>query len=248
MAVEDHRRGVSTLSSVRPLNNGFFEFMPRREWATVALVAAVAVSSQLALAQHARPSSPPRLSSPDQYQRYIDPLVKVDDFGTAYYEDGAADATVLFAQSNKPPYDYQRPAAPVIELVRLRDRGFPLLIDCLSDGRLTRMRFGGNSITKPMNVPVSYVCLDILIGELPEKPISIPDCADDGLGACVNSEYYFRPDDYYRCSDLQCFLRPWIIVVQRKWRSLYLAHQLRFHNPFDILPVDQYKEFRTTPK
>jgi len=38
-------------------------------------------------------------------------------------------------------------------------------------------------VSKPMQVPVGYVCLDILIGTTKGRPVHEPDCADDGLGA-----------------------------------------------------------------
>jgi len=112
--------------------------------------------------------------------------------------------------------------------------------------RITAMRFEGNRITRPMNVPLGYVCLDILMNEVSGNPVWYPDCADDGLGACVKNLFYFRPDDYYSCTERDCMLRPWVLVVQRKWKSEYLAHRLRFHNPYDSLPVEEYKELKTT--
>ena len=106
------------------------------------------------------------------------------------------------------PYD--RPPDPVVALVRLGTKGFPLLIDCLEDGRLTIIEFDGNTITEAMKVPVGYVCLDILMGTTRGRPTSDPDCADDGLGACMNDGYYFRPDDYYHCVEPahSCDVRP----------------------------------------
>jgi hypothetical protein len=189
-----------------------------------------------------------KLSTPEAYRRYIDPLLNVTDFGTSYYEDGPADASVLFPESSHPPYGYQLPAGPVITLVQLRSRSIPLLVDCLSDGRVTRMRFGGNTITRSMNVPVGHVCLDILMGEVRGSPVSDSECADDGLGACMNYGYYFRPDDYYECTERDCHPRPWVLVVQRTWRETYLAHRLRYRNPYDEIPVDEYKQLQTGAK
>lgn len=189
-----------------------------------------------------------KLAGEAQYHRYIDALLHVEKFGTAYYEDGAADASVLFPESTQSPYGFLRPADPVIALVRLKQASFPLLIDCLSDGRLTRMRFGGNRTTSPMNVPVGYVCLDLLMGIVRGKPVSDPDCSDDGLGACMNFGFYFRPDDYYDCSDTSCMARPWVLLVKRNWKTQFLAHTLKFHNPYDALPVDEYRDLRTPSK
>jgi hypothetical protein len=110
------------------------------------------------------------------------------------------------------------------------------------------MRFEGNSITQPMNVPVGYVCMDILMNVVVGRPVSDPDCSNDGLGACMNYGFYFRPDDYYGCTNKDCFLRPWASVVRSRWRNAYLAHRIKFHNPYDIITVDEYKDFRTAPK
>jgi hypothetical protein len=192
-------------------------------------------------------ASQPRLASIADYHRYIDPLLAVKDFKTSYVEDGAADATVLFPES--PDHPYGRPAGPVIALVRLREKSIPLLIDCLSDGRITSMHFDGNLMTQPMNVPAGYVCLDILMGVIRDSAVDDPDDCGDGFGACIHTGFYFRPDDYTRCwGGDSCLLRPWVTVVQRNWRAQYLAHRLRFRNPYDDPTyADVYKDL-TTPK
>lgn len=194
------------------------------------------------------PAEQKRLSDRSGYQKYIDSLLQVKDFGIHYYDDGAADATVLFPSSSATPYE--RPRDPVVTLVRLGVKSFPLLIDCLNDGRVTNVEFSGNTITRPMKVPVGYVCLDILMGTTRSRPLSDPDCADDGLGACMNYGYYFRPDDYYHCVERvrSCDVRPWVDVVQRNWKQQFLQGRLHLHNPYDDLKVDEYKEFRTPAK
>lgn len=183
------------------------------------------------------------LSSKTDYRKYIDPLLNVDDFGIEYVDDGAADATVLFPQEAANPPG--RPRDAVISLIRLGSKSIPLLIDCLNDSRVTSVRFQGNNMVRPMNVPVGYVCLDILIGVTPGWPISHPDCSDDGLGACTNYRFYFRPDDYSNCwqRSKQCALRPWIGVVQSNWRNQFLRRRLRFRNPYDNPQLGKYQEF-----
>lgn len=195
---------------------------------------------------HTATGSQNRLSSPSEYHKYIDALLTVKDFGTHYSEDGAADATILFPSSGTNPY--ARPAEAVIALVRLREKGFPLLIDCLTENRITSLRFDGNRITKAMNVPLGYVCLDIWMQTTWGGPVSDPECADDGLGACMNDGFYFRPDDYSNCWEHECLLRPWVTVVQRNWKRQYVAHRLRFRNPYDLLRIDEYKDLRTRHK
>ena len=77
------------------------------------------------------PAESGKLATKLDYHRYIDPLLGVTDFQTHYYEDGAADASVLHPEASKPPYGQLSPPEPVLALVRLRERGIPLLIDCL---------------------------------------------------------------------------------------------------------------------
>ena len=191
-----------------------------------------------------------QLTATADYHKYIDVLVGETDFGIEYSEDGAADATVLYPlnESNEKPYG--RPRNSVVALVRLGTKGIPVLIDCLGDGRITSVRFNGNDITKPMKVPVGYVCLDILMVTVKGAPVSERECPFDGLGACMNYGYYFRPDDYYECykGPSQCKLRPWVSVVQQNWRRQFLTHVLRFHNPYNDSGIPDYKEFATPKK
>jgi hypothetical protein len=211
------------------LNNGVFGL----------LAMLLIVAPENALAQQ-------RLSTPAQYTKYIDALLQVKDFGIHYYDDGAADATVLIRHSDKVPLD--NPPDAVLALVQLGRDSLPLLVDCLDDGRLTAVRFDGNVTTKAMNVPVGYVCLDILMGVTHGKPAHEPDCSDDGLGACIKTPFYFRPDDYYHCWKDRCFVRPWVFAVQRTWRWAFLQKQLRFQNPYEDMPFDEYKQFATPRK
>jgi hypothetical protein len=192
-----------------------------------------------------------RLASKTDYHKYIDPLVEVKDFGTHYVEDGAADASVLFPYDRSSTFHYDRPSDEVVSIVRLGAKGVPLLIDCLSDGRLTTMRFDGNNITKAMSEPVGYVCLDILMALTWGRPISDPQCEADGLGACMNSGFYFRPDDYYECYETsqKCEPRPWDAVVQRNWRRQFVQNRLSYRNPYDaVSEMPEYKEFATPKK
>ena len=123
--------------------------------------------------------TPHRLASDAVYHLYIDPLVEVKDFGVGYVEDGAADATVLFPERREDPGKFRMPADSVVALVRLRAKAIPLLIDCLSDTRITSAVFDGNMATTHMKVPVGFVCLDILMGVAPGKPAADPECDGD---------------------------------------------------------------------
>lgn len=188
----------------------------------------------------------PRLTDPKTYKRYIDPLLLVKDFGTTYFDDGAGDATVLFPPSHRD--EYPMPAKSVLDILRLREKAFPILIDCLADGRLTHARFGGNSITKEMLVPVGFVCLDMLTVIAPGPPAAINDCDFDGMGACMNDGYYFWPDDYRRCWDSECDLKPWNRIVQKNWRRAYLSKRLRFRDPYKSSRIPEYKDLLSEDK
>lgn len=164
------------------------------------------------------------LSSRADYTTYIEPIRAVDDFGVEYSEDGAGDATVLL------PRDKVR--EPILALLQLGQRGIPLLIECLVDGRVTAVRFNGNTVSRPMRVPLGYVCLDILLGVTRATALQVRDCADDGMGACIDERYYFRPDDYSRCWPDMCLPRPWVRTVQNNWRRLWLRKRIHFKDPY----------------
>jgi hypothetical protein len=185
----------------------------------------VSLNTLILLATCHNPAAQGALSRKADYVTYIDSILSVRDFATRYAEDGAADATVLFPSDNKP-------RDPILALVRIGPKSVPLLIDCLADGRTTSVRFGGSTVSKAMNVPLGYVCLDILIGTIKAVPVHVADCADDGLGACVNSGFYFRPDDYSRCWPDHCLARPWVGVVQQNWKRLFLQNRIQFVNPY----------------
>jgi hypothetical protein len=89
-------------------------------------------------------------------------------------------------------------------------------------------------VAKAMNVPLGYICLDILIGTTESKAVHEPGCADDGLGTCIGEGLYFRPDDYSKCWPDRCLARPWVKVVQSNWRKLFINKKMRFDDPFQV--------------
>jgi len=107
----------------------------------------------------------------------LDSLLNAD-FGRVYTDDGAGDGTIM-----------ETPDPRVKAVVDLRSAVIPILIAHLDDTRPTRTRFQG----KP--VPLGHVALDILTHVISDtKTVFVQDCADDGLGACINPGYYYRPD------------------------------------------------------
>ena len=140
-----------------------------------------------------------------------------------YFDDGAADATVTCEADCG---ESQGPVPEVAALMKDPRTTVPQLIDCLNDGRQTSVRFDGDMGINPMKVPVGYVCLDILMSRFTRAPIAENDCSDDGIGACMNYVFYFRPDDYYHCVQGSCLLRPWVLVVQKNWKQQLAAGRL----------------------
>jgi hypothetical protein len=178
------------------------------------------------------------------YQSAIDPLVQYSGFGETYFEDGAADGTVLETKLDKNNDPLPLPA-PVKRIAALGAQAFPLLVECLSDARTTSATFSGGYSREPVKVPVGYVCLDILTQEIGfGPPVSYADCADDGLGACIHTEYFFRPDDYIPDGKERFIVRPWVLQVQRNWRKLLLQGRLTFRAP-DALRQEAAREHRS---
>ena len=130
-----------------------------------------------------------------------------------YSEDGAADATVT---ENPPP--------EVRAIAHLRSRSIPLLIAHLDDARPTSAKFNGHL------VPVGPVCLDILTNIVSAPGILKKDCADDGLGACVDGRYYFRPDAFAREGGGFTAGRD-VARVKANWRRAYRRGGVRFKYP-----------------
>ena len=122
-----------------------------------------------------------------------------------YNDDGAADATVT-----------QQPVPAVRRVINLKTSAIPLLIEHLADQRPTNAKF------KNHRVPLGHICLDILTAIVKGREIYVKDCADDGLGACVNFPYYFRPDVAHRRE---------MKSVQRAWAKAYRTRKIKFQYP-----------------
>lgn len=146
-------------------------------------------------------------------EELISTLVKVP-FGAVYYDDGAGDGSVtdkewITSLAGEKAYD------PIQSILALKQRAIPLLIEHLDDQQLTLATFDG----KP--VPLGHLALDILIHIAANGRVLIPDCADDGLGACYEPAFYFRPDA--NAEEMR--------NVKAHWRRLYRKGVLKFTNP-----------------
>jgi hypothetical protein len=100
---------------------------------------------------------------------------------------------MTMARPMQPSLHSQR--AHVRAILDLEPSCIPVLVAHLDDQRLTSAKFdGGRFAHAPIQVPLGYICLDILLHATSGNAVHVADCADDGLGACVRSGYYFRPD------------------------------------------------------
>ena len=181
--------------------------LPHSRWNQAALF--ICATLFVSFAAHLSSQSP----KPEE-EKLIDALASVD-FGLVYAEDGAADGSITDKRTvlvNQGPKAFQ----PVQAILDLKERSIPLLIEHLDDSRPTLTRFAG----KP--VPVGYLGLDILMNVIGSNhKVFFTDCRDDGLGACVEPKYYFRPN---ASSDE-------LRRVKANWQKLYRARRLKYREP-----------------
>jgi hypothetical protein len=173
------------------------------------IILLISVSALAILAAH------PAVPSRARQERLFYALADID-FGSVYVEDGAADGSVTEEWRLSESGPEVKAFAQVKAVVNLRDSALPLLIEHLDDVRPTQTQFNGKA------VPLGVIALDILshiIG--PNSKVFDPDCADDGLGACVNSGYYFRPDT--SLAEMS--------KVKEKWLRLYRRGAIKFRYP-----------------
>ena len=147
-------------------------------------------------------------------ERLISALLSVN-FENIYADDGAADGTVTDAGMVKARYG-DNAYAKVHQILDLGPRAIPLLLEHLDDLRLSKTLFNGRP------VPLGHIALDVLIHVAGDNSrIYIADCADDGLGACYEPDYYFRPDAK----------RDEMRRVKQKWLRLYRSGAIAFQAP-----------------
>jgi hypothetical protein len=166
-------------------------------------------------------------SSPEaRRDQLIDELVSTSDFGIIYIADGAGDGTVLNGT----------PAVAVKKIISLRDKAIPLLIRHLDDTRLTSALYkGGAHWANPARVPVGYLCLDILSQMVSDnKTLFVDgerDCDADGMGACIQSKYYFDPDAYSTGQGDHPIPGGKVLSVKRNWEAAQRIGLLKFRFP-----------------
>ena len=122
------------------------------------------------------------------------------------------------------------PPVVLANIVNLKERAIPLLIEHLDDVRPSSTIFhcGGPA----QRVPIGYVCYDILISIVKDTAhqILIPDCEDDGLCACAHHGYCFRPDDYIM--DHGFFkVKPIVAIVKLNFKQAYKKNRFSYVCP-----------------
>jgi hypothetical protein len=130
----------------------------------------------------------------------------------------------------------RKPRAAVRKIVNLRDKAIPLLIRHLDDTRTTSALYkGGTHWADPVAVPVGFLCLDILsqiVGN--SKTLFVDghrDCDHDGMGACIQSKYYFDPDAYSLGKSDHLPPSKKVLTVKRNWESARRIGLLKFSFP-----------------
>ena len=161
---------------------------------------------------------------------HVDALVVAPTLVT-YVDDGAADMSVVDAGTNRNGYIVD-PIPAVKNMVELGPSAIPILIAHLDDTRPTSAKFFHyvGPTEKYESVPVGHVCLDILMNIVDAPKIITKECGDDGLGACIERGYYFRPDAYVKKGN-SFLARPEVLRTKANWERANRRRWLRFRYP-----------------
>lgn len=167
-------------------------------------------------------------------QDLIDNLVNAPKL-VHYGEDGAMDSSVLGLYL----VDDGTTTAPVKEvadIVALREKAIPLLIEHLDDNRPSSATFDGGYIRdyeQRVKVPVGHVCLDILRNIVDSSFYFDKNCEiETRLEGCIKDGFYFRPDDYWILgeNDSNNFIeRPIVRIVKANWQKAYTQGHLKYN-------------------
>jgi hypothetical protein len=190
------------------------------------------MQSQTVTPAPSKSSSPSSLkTSTTSNEKLIAALVAAPNLYVQYVEDGAADDSVLAIYPDLDGYATNPIAKEVKDIVALGDKAIPLLIEHLEDTRPTSatVLFGGYLTDKPVQVPVGFICLDILtsIIERNNNHIFVEDSAD-GFCGDIKDGYCFRPDDYKAYADGKFKERPIVRIVKANWQKAYRDRKVKY--------------------
>lgn len=165
-------------------------------------------------------------------EKLIDALVVAPNLNVQYIEDGAADASVLALYENGDVNVPRQNPKEVKDIVALREKAIPLLIEHLDDTRPTSatVLFGGYLTDKPVPVPVGFVCLDILTSVIERNnKLFFVEEPSDGFGGDMKDGYYFRPDDYKVYGDGKFKERLIVRIVKANWQKAYRNGKIKYN-------------------
>ena len=160
-----------------------------------------------------------------QVRAAIEQLRTVELPSPVYIEDGAADGSIVLPSGGETP-------PSVKTVLTCAAVAAPQLIAYLDDVRPTKILCQTERTKyKSQAVPLGFVCLDLLLvlSDM-NSLVTVPDCDEDGLGACVSDGYYFRPDDY-RITDSKTEPLPVVQKTKQAWVRLLKAGRLKFSYP-----------------
>lgn len=159
-------------------------------------------------------------------ENVIDALVNAPKL-VHYGEDGAHDSSVL-ALYMKDADEASPPVKEVRDIVAMKNKAIPLLIECLDDTRDTSATFTNrfSSSGQHFKVPVGHICLDILLNITNNPDIYDKECprGEAELGGCIKDGYYFRPDDYAPIG----WERPIVRIVKANWLKSYRNGKVKY--------------------
>lgn len=158
-------------------------------------------------------------------ESYIDALVCSPNLHVNYISDGAADMSVVDMSKEE--------AAPEVRnVVELGSKAIPFLIRHLDDRRLTSATISvyEGRTKKSTPVPLGHICLDILTHVIKAPKIFDYECGDDGFGACIESGFYFSPDDYH-LENGELKGNAIVYTTKKNWQKAYKKGWIKFNYP-----------------
>lgn len=171
---------------------------------------------------------------PNKPKNLIDALATAPKL-VHYGEDGARDASVLKLYIIDLTNGITNaPVKEVADIVALREKAIPLLIEHLDDTRPSSATFDGGYISDGaprVQVPVGYICLDILLMIVDSKVYMGKLEAEDEveLGGGIKEGFYFRPDDYFLLGGKHFIERPIVRIVKANWQKAFRAGRVKYN-------------------
>jgi hypothetical protein len=170
-------------------------------------------------------------------ERILNALLTTEFPSDVYPDDGAGDGTLIRYKIVGEHYDEIIPDRTVKAIVESGEEALPLLVSCINDTRLTRIGFEPSSVSevgkrgvKSTNVPLGYVCLELLtnVAADPRHKANDPDGYGDGICTGARKGFCFRPDvlAINSANGKQVMAR-----TQQRWQQLLKQKQIGYRYP-----------------